>query len=86
MDVDQDPSPLDLEHLLSSPSEGDTSQDELQDEVTDPDSFRTRLETLLAAVPEDDPLMKTMHCKPCLPRLGGKYKDRYRATPAHHLT
>lgn len=83
MEVDDDPSPLNLEQLLSSPSEKDVLNDLPQsDEDVNQEWVATKFAELLAMVPEDDPFKKPMQYKPCLPRLGGKYKDRHKSTPA----
>ncbi|KAJ4424918.1 hypothetical protein N0V82_000422 [Gnomoniopsis sp. IMI 355080] len=72
MELDDDPSPLNLEQLLSSPSEDDASQDIPRHEDVNEDCIPIKLVELLAAVPEDDPFMRKIQQKPCLPRLGGE--------------
>lgn len=74
MDVDDDPSPVDLEQLLSLPSEDYSPEDVPQHEEFDQEFLSNKFTELLAAVPEDDPFMRPTSCKPCLPRLGSKYE------------
>ncbi|KAJ4393177.1 hypothetical protein N0V93_002384 [Gnomoniopsis smithogilvyi] len=81
METDEDPSPLNLEHLLSSPSEDDVSHDVPQYEEASQEWDPTKFVELLAAVPEDDPFMRPMQCKPCLPRLGGEEPFIVKAIP-----
>lgn len=74
MDVDDDPSPVDLEQLLPLSSEDDLPKDVPQHDEFDQEFLSNKFTELLAAVPENDPLMRPMSCKPCFPRLGSKYQ------------
>lgn len=76
MDLDDDPSPVDLEQLLPLPSEDD-SENILQYEEVNREFLSSKFTELLAAVPKDDPCMRHTSCKPCLPRLESKYKCSY---------
>lgn len=74
MEVDDDASPLNLEQLLSLPSEDDDAQDVPQHEYVNQEWNATKFRELLAVVPKDDPFMRAIQYKPSLPRLGGKFK------------
>lgn len=74
MDTDDEPSPVDLEELLSLPSEDASPEDVPQYEDFKQEYLSIKFAELLAAVPKDDPFMRTKSCKPCLPRVGSKYE------------
>lgn len=78
MDADDEIFPVDLDQLLPA-LPGD---DDLQDSAPNGDiasdftgaittCFSTQLERLLAALSNDDPLLKPTQRTPCLPRLEG---------------
>lgn len=82
MDIDDDPSPVDLEQLLSLPPEEDLAEDLPQYEEFNRDFLSSKFAGLLAAVPKDDPFMRTPSSKPCLPRLESKYECSNNPEPA----
>lgn len=74
MDLDDDPSPVDLEQLLPLPSEDNSPDDISQYEGFNREFLSSKFTELLAAVPKDDPFMRPPSCKPCLPSLESKYE------------
>lgn len=78
MDLDDEPSPWQLEQLVCSSSDIDHEPSEGQGEndfwhsskanlVFDAEYFPVKLRQLLHTVREDDPLLQTTQHKPCIP-------------------